>query len=84
MPIVYFVVANISTNQQKKQKGCCQKKPTATGKGTKIIEYRDLIFSKWKSERTMQPSEVNNERIWNIFLKQSGCQKNSSAAIAEF
>ena len=24
-------------------------------------------FSKWKSERTMQPSMVNNERTWNFF-----------------
>ena len=63
MPIVYFVVVNISTNQRKKLKGCCQKKPTKTGKGTKIIENWDLILSKSKSERTMQPSEVHNERI---------------------
>ena len=34
MPIVYFVVANISKNQQKKLKECCQKKPTSTEKGT--------------------------------------------------
>ena len=34
MPIAYFVVANITKNQQKKLKECCQKKPTTTGKGT--------------------------------------------------
>ena len=39
MPTVYFVAANISKNQQKKLKECCQKKPISTEKGTDAWNY---------------------------------------------
>ena len=65
MPIVYFAVADKSTNQRKKLNVCCQKKPTSTGKGTNNQDN-------WKQVYIIRR---NNSQSWNIFSKKVGVRR---------